>query len=91
MNGHNTQVNGEPQWVPPSAEIAQRFETESGMTTAQLEEAYRRGDTKGCSFLEKAAMQIKEKNPALFAQFERMAKARALGMQRGGNSFPWSR
>lgn len=87
MNGHNTQVNGEPQWVAPSAEIAQRFERESGMTTAQLEESYRRGDTKGCSFLEKAAMRIKETNPALFAQFERMAQAR----QRGMNSFPWSR
>ena len=91
MNGHNTQVNGEPQWVPPSAEIAQRFEMESGMTTAQLKESYRRGDTKGCSFIEKTAMRIKETNPALFAQFERMAKARLAGQQRGANSFPWSR
>lgn len=91
MNGHNTQLVGEPQWVAPSAEIAQRFERESGMTTAQLEESYRRGDTKGCSFLEKAAMRIKETNPALFAQFERMAQARFAGQQRGANIFPWSR
>lgn len=60
-----------------------QLEQTSGQTLEQIQQAVQNGDEKGLCWLQKAAAEVRKRNPQLYAQMERTA--------RGRNPFPGSR
>ena len=60
-----------------------QLEQTSGQTLEQIQQAVQNGDEKGLCWLQKAADEVRKRNPQLFAQMQRMAG--------GQNPFPGSR
>lgn len=60
-----------------------QLEQASGQTLEQVQQAVQNGDEKGLCWLQKAAEDVRKRNPQLFAQMQRIA--------RGNNPFPGSR
>lgn len=66
-----------------SSRFRGQLEQTSGMSLEQVQQAVNNGDEKGLCWLQKAAEDIRKRNPQMYAQMERMA--------RGRNPFPGSR
>lgn len=66
-----------------SSRFRGQLEQTSGMSLEQVQQAVNNGDEKGLCWLQKAAEDIRKRNPKMYAQMERMA--------RGRNPFPGSR
>ena len=60
-----------------------QLEQTSGQTLEQIQQAVQNGDEKGLCWLQKAAEEVRKRNPQLYAQMQRMAG--------GQNPFPGSR
>ena len=60
-----------------------RLEQTSGQTLEQIQQAVQNGDEKGLCWLQKAADEVRKRNPQLYAQMQRVAGGR--------NPFPGSR
>ena len=60
-----------------------QLEQTSGQTLEQIQQAVQNGDEKGLCWLQKAADEVRKRNPQLYAQMQRMAG--------GKNPFPGSR
>lgn len=60
-----------------------QLEQTSGQTLEQIQQAVQNGDEKGLCWLQKAADEVRKRNPQLYAQMQRMAG--------GQNPFPGSR
>lgn len=59
------------------------LEQTSGMSLEQVQQAVQNGDEKGLCWLQKAADEVRKRNPQLYAQMQRMAG--------GQNPFPGQR
>jgi hypothetical protein len=60
-----------------------QLEQTSGQTLEQIQQAVQNGDEKGLCWLQKAADEVRKRNPQLYAQMQRMAG--------GQNPFPGQR
>jgi hypothetical protein len=60
-----------------------QLEQTSGQTLEQIQQAVQNGDEKGLCWLQKAADEVRKRNPQLYAQMQRMAGGR--------NPFPGQR
>lgn len=60
-----------------------QLEQTSGQTLEQIQQAVQNGDEKGLCWLQKAADEVRKRNPQLYAQMQRMAG--------GQKPFPGSR
>lgn len=60
-----------------------QLEQTSGQTLEQIQQAVQNGDEKGLCWLQKAADEVRKRNPQLYAQMQRMAG--------GQNPFPVQR
>lgn len=60
-----------------------QLEQTSGQTLEQIQQAVQNGDEKGLCWLQKAADEVRKRNPQLYAQMQRMAG--------GKNPFPGQR
>ena len=60
-----------------------QLEQTSGQTLEQIQQAVQNGDEKGLCWLQKAADEVRKRNPQLYAQMQRMAG--------GQTPFPGSR
>lgn len=50
-----------------------QLEQTSGQTLEQIQQAVQNGDEKGLCWLQKAADEVRKRNPQLYAQMQRMA------------------
>lgn len=59
-----------------SSRFGTQLEQTSGMSTEDVQKAVKRGDEKSLCWLQKAAAEVAERNPQLFARMQQMARGR---------------